>query len=91
MVVHVGVRDAARVDVLAPGAEAFDHYRAALARHTRGTRDDERARTELLFGSALRRLRRPHRRTEARDRLYSRMGIRSRIELVRLLGDGGGP
>lgn len=54
--------------LLAPGAEAVDHYRTALGLHSRGTRDFERARTELLFGSALRRLRR---RTEARDRLHS--------------------
>lgn len=54
--------------LLAPGAEAPDHYREALALHAHGTRDYERARTELLFGSALRRLRR---RTEARDRLHS--------------------
>ncbi|MFE0676478.1 LuxR C-terminal-related transcriptional regulator [Streptomyces sp. NPDC058867] len=54
--------------LLSPGAEAVDHYRAALDLHGRGTRDFERARTELLFGGALRRLRR---RTEARDRLHS--------------------
>ncbi|GAA3836818.1 hypothetical protein GCM10022403_081750 [Streptomyces coacervatus] len=54
--------------LLAPGAEAVDHYRTALDLHAQGDRDFERARTELLFGSALRRLRR---RTEARDRLYS--------------------
>ncbi|WP_327596997.1 helix-turn-helix transcriptional regulator [Streptomyces chartreusis] len=54
--------------LLAPGEEAVDHYRAALDLHSRGTRDFERARTELLFGSALRRLRR---RSEARDRLHS--------------------
>ncbi|MFF5498647.1 LuxR C-terminal-related transcriptional regulator [Streptomyces aquilus] len=54
--------------LLAPGAEAVDHYRTALDLHARGTRDFERARTELLFGGALRRLRH---RTEARDRLYS--------------------
>ncbi|WP_255346110.1 helix-turn-helix transcriptional regulator [Streptomyces chartreusis] len=54
--------------LLAPGEEAVDHYRAALDLHSRGTRDFERARTELLFGSALRRLRR---RAEARDRLHS--------------------
>ncbi|MFC8675167.1 LuxR C-terminal-related transcriptional regulator [Streptomyces griseorubiginosus] len=54
--------------LLAPGEEAVEHYRAALALHARGTRDFERARTELLFGSALRRLRH---RTEARDRLHS--------------------
>ncbi|MFE0256536.1 LuxR C-terminal-related transcriptional regulator [Streptomyces sp. NPDC059010] len=54
--------------LLAPGAEAVDHYRTALDLHAHGTRDFERARTELLFGSALRRLRR---RTEARDRLHS--------------------
>ncbi|WP_405739872.1 LuxR C-terminal-related transcriptional regulator [Streptomyces sp. NBC_00028] len=54
--------------LLAPGAEAVDHYRTALDLHARGTRDFERARTELLFGSALRRLRH---RTEARDRLHS--------------------
>ncbi|MDF3149943.1 LuxR family transcriptional regulator, partial [Streptomyces sp. T21Q-yed] len=54
--------------LLAPGEEAVDHYRTALGLHSHGTRDFERARTELLFGSALRRLRR---RTEARDRLHS--------------------
>ncbi|MBW8740102.1 MAG: LuxR family transcriptional regulator [Streptomyces turgidiscabies] len=54
--------------LLAPGAEAVDHYRTALDLHAHGTRDFERARTELLFGSALRRLRL---RTEARDRLHS--------------------
>ncbi|WP_405594883.1 LuxR C-terminal-related transcriptional regulator [Streptomyces sp. NBC_01092] len=54
--------------LLAPGAEAVDHYRTALDLHSHGTRDFERARTELLFGSALRRLRH---RTEARDRLHS--------------------
>nr|WP_232838821.1 helix-turn-helix transcriptional regulator [Streptomyces geranii] len=54
--------------LLAPGAEAVDHYRTALDLHAHGTRDFERARTELLFGSALRRLRQ---RTEARDRLHS--------------------
>ncbi|MEU6140987.1 LuxR C-terminal-related transcriptional regulator [Streptomyces sp. NPDC047081] len=54
--------------LLAPGAEAVDHYREALDLHAGGTRDFERARTELLFGGALRRLRH---RTEARDRLHS--------------------
>ncbi|MGC0342448.1 DNA-binding CsgD family transcriptional regulator [Streptomyces sp. SLBN-8D4] len=54
--------------LLAPGEEAVEHYRAALDLHARGTRDFERARTELLFGSALRRLRH---RAEARDRLHS--------------------
>ncbi len=54
--------------LLTPGAEALDHYRIALGLHADGTRAFERARTELLFGSALRRLRR---RAEARDRLHS--------------------
>ncbi|WP_369269647.1 LuxR C-terminal-related transcriptional regulator [Streptomyces sp. R11] len=54
--------------LLTSGAEAVDHYRAALDLHAHGTRDFERARTELLFGGTLRRLRR---RTEARDRLHS--------------------
>lgn len=54
--------------LLAPGAEAVEHYRTALDLHARGTRDVERARTELLFGSALRRLRQ---RSQARDRLHS--------------------
>ncbi|WUR95397.1 LuxR C-terminal-related transcriptional regulator [Streptomyces sp. NBC_01262] len=54
--------------LLAPGAEADEHYRTALDLHAAGTRDFERARTELLYGSALRRLRR---RAEARDRLHS--------------------
>ncbi|WAU86285.1 LuxR C-terminal-related transcriptional regulator [Streptomyces sp. Qhu-G9] len=54
--------------LLATGHDAADHYRTALGLHADGTRDFERARTELLFGSALRRLRN---RTEARDRLHS--------------------
>ncbi|MFD3927605.1 LuxR C-terminal-related transcriptional regulator [Streptomyces sp. NPDC058614] len=54
--------------LLASGPEAVEHYRTALDLHACGTRDFERARTELLFGGALRRLRR---RTEARDRLHS--------------------
>ncbi|MFD5799351.1 LuxR C-terminal-related transcriptional regulator [Streptomyces diastatochromogenes] len=54
--------------LLAPGTEAVEHYRTALDLHARGTRDLERARTELLCASALRRLRR---RAEARDRLHS--------------------
>ncbi|WP_078615954.1 helix-turn-helix domain-containing protein [Streptomyces sp. 303MFCol5.2] len=56
--------------LLTPGADAVEHYRTALRLHAEGTRSFERARTELLFGSALRRLRR---RTEARDRLHSAM------------------
>ncbi|MFC7260800.1 LuxR C-terminal-related transcriptional regulator [Streptomyces lutosisoli] len=59
----------ARCDaLLAGGDEAVEYYRTALDLHASGTRDFERARTELLFGGALRRLRR---RTEARDRLHS--------------------
>ncbi|MGW0837138.1 LuxR C-terminal-related transcriptional regulator [Streptomyces prunicolor] len=54
--------------LLAPGDEAVEHYRIALDLHAHGTRDFERARTELLFGGVLRRLRR---RTEARDRLHT--------------------
>ncbi|MFF1546835.1 LuxR C-terminal-related transcriptional regulator, partial [Streptomyces sp. NPDC058291] len=54
--------------LLTPGAEALQHYGAALDLHADGDRAFERARTELLFGSALRRLRR---RAEARDRLHS--------------------
>ncbi|MGW2979623.1 LuxR C-terminal-related transcriptional regulator [Streptomyces humidus] len=54
--------------LLTPGADALPHYATALDLHTQGDRAFERARTELLFGSALRRLRR---RTEARDRLHS--------------------
>ncbi|WP_329407579.1 LuxR C-terminal-related transcriptional regulator [Streptomyces sp. NBC_00704] len=54
--------------LLTPGADALPHYAAALDLHADGDRAFERARTELLFGSALRRLRR---RTEARDRLHS--------------------
>ena len=54
--------------LLAPGDEAVEHYRIALDLHAHGTRDFERARTELLLGGALRRLRR---RTEARDRLHT--------------------
>ncbi|MFH0178377.1 LuxR C-terminal-related transcriptional regulator [Streptomyces cacaoi] len=56
--------------LLTPGADAVEHYRTALRLHAEGTRVFERARTELLFGSALRRLRL---RTEARDRLHSAM------------------
>ncbi|MFI1034233.1 LuxR C-terminal-related transcriptional regulator [Streptomyces sp. NPDC020951] len=54
--------------LLTPGEDSLAHYRTALDLHADGTRAFERARTELLFGSALRRLRR---RTEARDRLHS--------------------
>ncbi|MCX4910663.1 LuxR family transcriptional regulator [Streptomyces sp. NBC_00878] len=54
--------------LLATGPDAVGHYRTALDLHAGGTRDFERARTELLFGGALRRLRN---RTEARDRLHS--------------------
>ncbi|WP_260695718.1 helix-turn-helix transcriptional regulator [Streptomyces sp. IB201691-2A2] len=54
--------------LLSTGPEAVEHYRTALDLHAGGTRDFERARTELLFGGALRRLRN---RTEARDRLHS--------------------
>ncbi|WP_454320872.1 LuxR C-terminal-related transcriptional regulator [Streptomyces phaeoluteigriseus] len=54
--------------LLAAGADAVEHYRIALDLHAQGTRAVERARTELLFGGALRRLRR---RTEARERLHS--------------------
>lgn len=54
--------------LLATGEEAVEHYRTAVDLHASGIRDFERARTELLFGSALRRLRN---RTEARDRLHS--------------------
>ncbi|WP_371648684.1 helix-turn-helix transcriptional regulator [Streptomyces mirabilis] len=54
--------------LLGSGAEAVEHYRTALDLHASGTRDFERARTELLFGGALRRVRH---RTEARDRLHS--------------------
>ncbi|GAA3800465.1 LuxR C-terminal-related transcriptional regulator [Streptomyces phyllanthi] len=54
--------------LLATGEEAVEHYRTALDLHASGTRDFERARTELLFGAALRRLRH---RTQARDRLHS--------------------
>ncbi|MER6784598.1 LuxR C-terminal-related transcriptional regulator [Streptomyces sp. NPDC000658] len=54
--------------LLSPGADALPHYATALDLHADGDRAFERARTELLFGSALRRLRR---RTEARDRLHS--------------------
>ncbi|MFE7645915.1 LuxR C-terminal-related transcriptional regulator [Streptomyces phaeoluteigriseus] len=54
--------------LLTSGADAVEHYRIALGLHAQGTRAVERARTELLFGGALRRLRR---RTEARERLHS--------------------
>ncbi|MGW1240319.1 helix-turn-helix transcriptional regulator [Streptomyces bobili] len=54
--------------LLTPGADTVEHYRIALDLHAQGTRAVERARTELLFGGALRRLRR---RTEAREQLHS--------------------
>ncbi|MCW2875009.1 helix-turn-helix transcriptional regulator [Actinacidiphila oryziradicis] len=54
--------------LLATGPDADEHYRTALGLHATSPRDFERARTELLYGSALRRLRR---RAEARDRLHS--------------------
>ncbi|MEV0222187.1 LuxR C-terminal-related transcriptional regulator [Streptomyces sp. NPDC050704] len=84
--------------LLATGAEAVEHYRTALDLHAGGTRDFERARTELLFGGALRRLRH---RTEARDRLHSALeafehfgapqcAAQARAEL-RALGDTGAP
>ncbi|MGW3410743.1 LuxR C-terminal-related transcriptional regulator [Streptomyces sp. NPDC000888] len=84
--------------LLASGPEAVEHYRTALDLHASGTRDFERARTELLFGGALRRLRR---RTEARDRLHSaleafehfgapRGAAQARAEL-RVLGEPASP
>lgn len=84
--------------LLASGPEAVEHYRAALDLHSVGTRDFERARTELLFGGALRRLRH---RTEARDRLHSaleafehfgspRCAAQARAEL-RALGEPASP
>ncbi|MBN0043040.1 helix-turn-helix transcriptional regulator [Streptomyces actuosus] len=54
--------------LLAAGPEADAYFRTALDLHTTGVQDFERARTELFFGSALRRSRR---RAEARDRLLS--------------------
>ncbi|GGR28405.1 helix-turn-helix domain-containing protein [Streptomyces aurantiogriseus] len=54
--------------LLTPGADAVDHYRTALDLHAQGGRAFERAHTELLFGGALRRLRR---RTEAREHLHA--------------------
>ncbi|MFE9762962.1 LuxR C-terminal-related transcriptional regulator [Streptomyces sp. NPDC005808] len=84
--------------LLASGPEAVEHYRTALDLHAAGTRDFERARTELLFGGALRRLRH---RTEARDRLHSalaafehfgspRCAAQARAEL-RALGEPASP
>ncbi|WP_445024479.1 LuxR C-terminal-related transcriptional regulator [Streptomyces sp. SAS_270] len=84
--------------LLAPGEDAVEHYRTALDLHAVGTREFERARTELLFGGALRRLRR---RTEARDRLHSSLeafehfgsphcAARARAEL-RALGEPAAP
>ncbi|MFI8292885.1 LuxR C-terminal-related transcriptional regulator [Streptomyces sp. NPDC085614] len=54
--------------LLATGEEALDRYREALELHDADGRHLERARTELLYGVALRRMRR---RTEALDRLRS--------------------
>ncbi|KPI16686.1 transcriptional regulator, LuxR family [Actinobacteria bacterium OK074] len=53
--------------LLTSGPAAVEHYRTALDLHDLGSREFERARTELLLGGALRRLRR---RAEARDRLH---------------------
>ncbi|MEU8621897.1 LuxR C-terminal-related transcriptional regulator [Streptomyces sp. NPDC048623] len=52
--------------LLASGEEALAHYRDALDLHDADGRHLERARTELLYGIALRRMRRT---AEARDRL----------------------
>ncbi|MEU9293740.1 LuxR C-terminal-related transcriptional regulator [Streptomyces sp. NPDC048266] len=52
--------------LLTSGGEALAHYRDALDLHDADGRHLERARTELLYGIALRRMRRT---TEARDRL----------------------
>ncbi|WP_137991810.1 helix-turn-helix transcriptional regulator [Streptomyces vilmorinianum] len=52
--------------LLCSGEQALDHYREALDLHDADGRHLERGRTELLYGIALRRMRR---RPEARDRL----------------------
>ena len=64
--------------LLADGPEADDHFAEALARHARGGRPFDTARTELLFGE---RLRRRRRRAEARVHLraaheaFERLGL----------------
>jgi DNA-binding CsgD family transcriptional regulator len=54
--------------LLADGADAERHFRAALERASEHTRPFNRARTELAFGEYLRRARR---RTDAREHLRS--------------------
>ncbi|MEU8384683.1 helix-turn-helix transcriptional regulator, partial [Streptosporangium sp. NPDC048865] len=54
--------------LLAAPGEAEEHFRAALDLHHQGFSEFETARTQLLFGSALRRNRRPG---AAREHLHS--------------------
>lgn len=72
--------------LLAAPGDAEEHFRAALDLHHQGFSEFETARTQLLFGSALRRNRRPG---AAREHLHSaletfeRFGARLWAEQVR--------
>ncbi|AQZ70515.1 hypothetical protein BKM31_19915 [[Actinomadura] parvosata subsp. kistnae] len=62
--------------LLAPDEDAERYYEEALRLHLRGGRSFERARTELLYGEWLRRLRR---RADARHQLRSALDIFDRL------------
>ncbi|NJP92570.1 AAA family ATPase [Nonomuraea sp. FMUSA5-5] len=62
--------------LLAPDEDAERYYEQALHLHQRGGRPFERARTELLYGEWLRRLRR---RADARHQLRSALDIFDRL------------
>ncbi|BCJ73934.1 helix-turn-helix transcriptional regulator [Catellatospora sp. IY07-71] len=66
--------------LLSEGAQAEEHFRDALELHAAGDRAFERARTELLYGSLLRRLRR---RTQARTELRSALESFERLHADR--------
>ena len=58
--------------LLADGAEAAEHFEAALAAHRDSPRRPERARTELAYGEHLRRARR---RVDAREHLRTALAL----------------
>jgi DNA-binding NarL/FixJ family response regulator len=66
--------------LLTEGQQAEEHYREALTLHAAGERAFERARTELLYGSLLRRRRR---RSEARNQLRSALESFQRLHADR--------
>ncbi|MCG5213864.1 LuxR family transcriptional regulator [Streptosporangium soli] len=63
--------------LLAPVAEAAARFEEALELHRRGSSEFELARTQLLFGSALRRSRRPG---AAREHLHSALATFERFD-----------